>query len=278
MTDRDHAPYLLQAGGRIESTEFSNHRVDVWVPDIIVSGTPLLVMHDGQNVFFPEYTIHNQTWGILGAIAEGRVVAENLPIVVSVWGLEGTHAFDKSRMYELCPQDVLVANPDLYQMADKADFDVSKLLGNLYQAMLADEILPAIARTYGVDLQPQRTAIMGSSMGGLASLYGLARHPDVYGTALCLSTHWAYWEPHFIHSLLSLLPEPGMHRIWTDRGTLNLDALYEQPHQEVIQQLLSRGYVRDLDFQAHIFDGTDHNELAWSRRIEYPLNWWLSNC
>ena len=144
--------------------------------------------------------------------------------------------------------------------------------------MLAEEILPQIARTYGLELDPQRTAIMGSSMGGLASLYGLAKHPEVYGTALCLSTHWAYWEPEFVRGLLSLLPEPGVHRIWTDRGSLNLDALYEVPHLDAIQHLMSLGYIRDVDFQAHVFHGTDHNEMAWSRRIEYPLNWWLENC
>lgn len=278
MTDRDRAPHLLQAGGRIETAEFDNHRVDVWVPDTVVAGTPILVMHDGQNIFYPEYTIHNQTWDILRAISEGRVHAKHLPIVVAVWGLNGTQAFDKSRLYELCPEDVLVDNPDVYQMADKAEFDAGKLVGNRYQAMIAQKILPTIAQNHGVQLHPHRTAIMGSSMGGLASLYGLAKHPDIYGTALCFSTHWAYWEPVFIESLIALLPEPGTHRVWTDRGSLNLDALYELPHREAIAQLLSRGYVRDIDFQAHIFDGTDHNELAWSRRIEYPLNWWLSNC
>lgn len=277
MTKREQAPYLLEAGGRIETSEFSNHRVDVWVPDKVVSGTPILVMHDGQNIFYPQYTIHNQTWDILRSISEGRVIG-SLPIVVAVWGLHGAHAFDKSRMYELCPEDVLRNNPDLYQMADKAEFDISQLMSNQYHAMLAREVLPSVASTYGVQLDPTRTAIMGSSMGGLASLYGLAKHPDVYGTALCLSTHWAFWEPEFIGRLLELLPNPGTHRIWTDRGTVNLDALYEQPHLMAIQQLSARGYVRDVDFQAHIFDGTDHNELAWSRRIEYPLNWWLSNC
>ncbi len=272
------APFLLEAGGRIETTDIGNHRVDVWIPDEVSSGTPILVMHDGENIFYPEYTFHNQTWGILQAIAHGRIVADCMPIVVAVWGLRGEHAFDKSRMYELAPQDLLVANPDLYQMLDKAEFQVEQLAGNRYQSLLAEEIVPTVANKYGVSLDRRRTAIMGSSMGGLASLYGMAKHPDVYGAALCLSTHVAFWDPAFVPSLVDLLPSPGSHFVWTDRGSINLDSQYEQPHRDVIAALLSKGYTRDVDFQAHIFDGTDHNELAWSRRIEYPLNWWLSNC
>jgi len=278
MNIEDQAPSLPEAGGRIETTDIGNHRVDVWIPDEVSSGTPILVMHDGENIFYPRYTYHKQTWGVLNAIAEDRIVAERMPIVVAVWGLRGEHAFDKSRMYELAPEDLLVSNPDLYQMMDKADFESEKLIGNRYQSLLAEQILPYVAQTYGVELAKNRTAIMGSSMGGLASLYGLAKYPDVYGAALCLSTHVAFWDPAFIPGLIGLLPKPGSHLVWTDRGSINLDSQYEQPHREVISAMLAKGYTRDVDFQAHIFDGTDHNELAWSRRIEYPLNWWLSNC
>ena len=31
---------------------------------------------------------------------------------------------------------------------------------------------------------------MGSSMGGLISMYALCEYPTVFGKAACLSTHW----------------------------------------------------------------------------------------
>ncbi|MFM2433879.1 MAG: hypothetical protein RI974_619, partial [Actinomycetota bacterium] len=44
------------AGGRIDTYEFDKHRVDVWVPPSVSDTTPVLVMHDGKNVFFSEHS------------------------------------------------------------------------------------------------------------------------------------------------------------------------------------------------------------------------------
>jgi len=84
---------------------------------------------------------------------------------------------------------------------------------------------------------------MGSSMGGLISLYGLASYPQVFGGAGCVSTHWpmatnpailyppgdpraAVIAQSFTDWLRLHLPDAGEHRIYFDHGTLNLDALY----------------------------------------------------
>ena len=44
------------AGGRLETHTIHKHRVDVWVPADLNPETPVLVMHDGKNLFMPEFS------------------------------------------------------------------------------------------------------------------------------------------------------------------------------------------------------------------------------
>ena len=272
------APFLDASGGSIERHHFGMYQVDVWVPADHDADTPLLVMHDGHNIFYPEFTIHNQTWDVLKAISEKRITSKRKPIIAAVWMPQGENAFEQSRLYGLAPEDFIrsnSANWGEYEL--DTPLDEQKLYGNHYQDTIALKIIPFITEKFSLTLKRENTAIMGSSMGGIASLYAATRHPETYGAVLCLSTHLSPWQESMIAELVAALPDPAGLKVWTDRGTLNLDAEYELPHLRLISLLENRGYARDRGFQAHIFDGTDHNELFWARRIEYPINWWLGH-
>ena len=274
--DGPFAPLLAASGGSIEKYEFGIYRVDVWIPAVRDADSPLLVMHDGHNIFYPEYTIHNQTWEVLKAISENRIVSDRKPIIAAVWMPQGEHAFEQSRLYGLAPEDLIRDNSANWGTNILlGELDEEKLYGNDYQDALALKIIPFMREKYSLSPSRENVAIMGSSMGGIASIYAAIKHPNVYGAALCLSTHLSPWPESMLETMVDSLPETGHISLWTDRGTLNLDAQYELPHLRLISLLENRGYVRDLDFQAHIFDGTDHNELFWARRVEYPINWWL---
>ena len=267
------------AGGQLFTQEFPEHRVDVWVPNDCGAETPLLVMHDGRNIFFPEYSSQGITWGVLEAIRDQRVLAHKLPVVVAVWGIDPidtTFGMPSRRLFELAPQSLLEADSTLWgELLDHFGGEPSPLITHEYFDLIVSDIIPSVARSFGLELNRERTAIAGSSMGGICSLYALTRHSDVFSYALSFSTHLAFWDPNIIDVLVDALPDPGSHYVWIDRGTELLDALYEEPHKRAIAALEGRGYRRDKNFQAHIFDGTDHSELAWSRRVEYPINWWL---
>ncbi len=55
--------------------------------------------------------------------------------------------------------------------------------------MLVKEIKPYIDSHYSTLTDRSNTYIMGSSMGGLISLYAICEYPDVFGGAGCISTH-----------------------------------------------------------------------------------------
>ena len=71
---------------------------------------------------------------------------------------------------------------------------ISDLRGDEYLAEIVEVIAPKISQSIDNDISKENTAIIGSSMGGLASLYALAKRPDFFSTALALSPHWVIGE------------------------------------------------------------------------------------
>ncbi len=121
--------------------------------------------------------------------------------------------------------------------------------------------------------RPERehTFIMGSSMGGLISLYALCEYPDVFGGAGCLSTHWPAVKSAILPYLHDHLPTPGRHKLYFDYGTAGLDAAYE-PYQRTVDALMQEhGYTPGYDWLTRQFPGADHNEAAWQARVHIPL-------
>ena len=265
------------AGGRLETHTIHKHRVDVWVPGDLNPETPVLVMHDGKNLFMPEFSTFGATWGLLDALrpdARGyrRIRGDRTPMIIGVWQID-----DSTRINELGPQSLVDKNPEILDMLPDAMKPASRvMLSDAYQALIVEEILPFLAKRHGLELDNNRTAIAGSSMGGLASLYGLAKYPEVYGTALAYSTHWPFGMQLAVDGLAELLPAAGKSRIWTDCGTIELDALYPPLHEKFVALMRAKGYTQDEQFIGAVYPNTGHSETWWAGRVEHPINWWLN--
>ena len=260
---------LRLAGGKLERFEFDGHLVDIWSPKTLNPKTPVLMMHDGRNIFDEKDSFTGKTWEVLTAIRDE--VRGEQPLVVAVWGLS-----DETRLRELAPQEVLDAHPEFW---DALPEDFKKLRGpgfaDSYVSLLSDAILPFALERYGIDHNPERTAVMGASMGGLISFYTLAKRPGIFGTAIGFSTHWPFGADVMVDELTAMLPPAGSHRIWTDRGDLELDAMYRPYHERAIERLTAKGYASEKEFVAAHYPYTGHHESYWARRVADALNWWL---
>jgi predicted alpha/beta superfamily hydrolase len=263
-------PDLVDA--KIITSVFNDHRVDVYVPDEVTAQTPVLVMHDGKNLFWPEFSTTGHTWGVIPVVQQLAV----RPVVIGVW-IKDEPEVPMIRLFELTPENVIVSDPNIWtNMLAAANAGTGTPIGNEYHRLLVQEIVPSVATEVGLGLDRERTALCGSSMGGLTSLYGAALYPDFYGTVLALSTHWAYWDRKIIPDLLSMLSHNPRARIWTDRGTQEIDAMYEGLHEEAADYLRSNGWVDGVQLQAHVYPGTNHSEPVWRDRLPEILQWWLS--
>lgn len=264
------------AGGKLKRYQFDEHPVIVWVPADVDATTPVLVMHDGHNLFDPKTSTFGATWGLLDALRDrspggARIRGARKPLII---GVTYKNSNGSIRALEYGPTDIWQSNPELMDYLPK-EWARTGANGNEYQRLLANTVLPNIAAEFGIELSRERTAIAGSSMGAFSSLYAISKYPEVYGTALAYSTHWPIGGNQLIDEFIKILPEPGTHRIWSDGGTIELDALYA-PYQEYFRkQMAAKGYRLGEDFIEATYPNTGHSEIWWAGRVEHPINWWL---
>jgi len=256
------------------SQYFQPRTVDVWLPPAYsidhASHFPVIYMHDGQNLFDPAIAFTGTDWGVDEAI--NRLTAKGVTsgaIVVGVWN-------GALRWVDYMPQRLT----DLPEGETVLDFFLQEKGGrphsNRYLQFLVDEIKPFIDTNYRSLPDQAHTYIMGSSMGGLASLYALESYPEVFGAAACLSTHWPAGGDLLVDDLAAHLPVPGIHRLYFDYGTATLDELYEPFQLRFDTQLQKAGYLRGRDWVTLKFEGAEHNEAAWRQRVEIPLRFLLA--
>jgi predicted alpha/beta superfamily hydrolase len=122
---------------------------------------------------------------------------------------------------------------------------------------------------------PKDTAIMGSSMGGLISMYAMCEYPHIFSGAACVSTHFPIGHGIVLQYMKENLPDPECHKFYFDFGTKTVDKNYE-PYQDRADILLSRaGYQQPLNWITRKFEGHVHSETDWRKRVHIPLEFLL---
>ncbi len=264
----------LEKYEKFESQSIPPRDVQVWLPDGYAENAEagkkyaVLYMHDGQMLFDASVTWNSQEWGVdevAGALmAEGKV--RNFIVVGVFNGGDTRHAdYLPEKPYRMLPDDV---KQDYYGV------EADELKADEYIAFLADELKPYIDSKYATLTGPEDTAVMGSSMGGLISMYALAERPDVFGMAACMSTHWPGFDPDkppempaaFIAYMRANLPSPEAHKIYFDYGDQTLDAYYPPLQKQVDAMMTDLGYS-ERNWLTVYEPGANHSEEAWKGRL-----------
>jgi enterochelin esterase-like enzyme len=268
----------IEATGTVEgwqdvaSRHVASRTVDVWLPPSYGTDPsrryPVLYMHDGQNLFDPALAYTGVDWDVDGAMT--RLIAEGAvreAIVVGVWNTP-------LRFSEYMPRGPIEAAPP-ERRAFMGTATLDDVHSDAYLRFLVGELKPFIDATYRTRPGRDDTLVMGSSMGGLISLYALAEYPRVFGGVGAVSTHWPAGEGIVIDWLATQLPRAGAHRVYFDFGTATLDAQYP-PYQARMDALMpGLGYRTGRDWLTRRFEGAEHNEAAWKARLDVPLRFLL---
>ncbi len=253
--------------------DLAPRRVDVWLPPGYDAHPrqryPVLYVHDGQNLFDPATAYGGVDWGIDEAMT--RLIARGAvrpAIVVGIWNTP-------LRLAEYMPQQA-VDTPSVSTGVDGfAPLPRATLRGDAYLDYLVRTLKPAIDTRFRTRRGRADTFAMGSSMGGLAALYAVARQPDVFGGAAALSTHWPAADGAAVAWFARHLPAPGAHRLYFDHGTQTLDAAYAPYQARMDAAMRSASYRRDIDWITHVEPGAAHDERAWRARVDAPLRFLL---
>lgn len=276
------APPLRQTGveGTLEryeafpSEQVTPRPVDVWLPPGYGADPerrhPVLYMHDGQNLFLPELSFSGIDWGVDEAlhrlIERGDVPA---PVVVGIWNTP-------HRLAEYMPQQPLETIADPKWRARFIATYGEAPCSDRYLAFLVHELKPFIDAAYRTCPHPRHTWVMGSSMGGLISLYALCQYPDVFSAAGCLSPSWTVAGRVLVPYLRQAIPAPGAHRVYFDFGVEAHIGKYEAYQRKVHVLFQEAGYRPGLDLMTRRFPGATHSEQAWRERLEVPLRFLMA--
>ncbi len=247
--------------------------VDVWLPpgyeqqgDVRF---PVLYMHDGQNIFDHPAAFGGESWRVDQAMT--RLIDEEKirgAIVVGVWN-------SPVRWREYMPQKPY-ESPALQKhhpfILDRAG---GPPLSDAYLKFLVEELKPFIDKKYRTMPDRQNTFVMGSSMGGLISLYAISEYPQTFGGAGCVSTHWAAAREELVDEMARRLPDPSNHKLYFDFGTETLDAEYEPYQRRMDQHLRQAGYRENENWVTLKFEGAEHSERSWRERVHIPLEFLL---
>ena len=208
---------------------------------------PVAYLFDGQNLFGDggSYSGGWQLHSILDArAAKGKPV----PIVV------GIHHGGSHRIEDLTPWGVGRGH------RGHADATLDWVVGTLRRFVAED--LRALTG-------PEHTLLGGSSLGGLAALYGAFRHPDVFGRVLAMSP--AIWVNR--GALLDVARTARLQRaarFYVDAGGREGAGMMRQAEQ-LAAILEARGLTAGEGVMWRPDQRGSHNERNWERRLPKAL-------
>ncbi|WP_163935354.1 alpha/beta hydrolase [Paraferrimonas sp. SM1919] len=259
--------------------------VDVWLPQGYSEAKKykVLYMHDGQMLFDANTTWNKKEWRVDEVVSTLITDGQIEPIIVV-----GIHNGGvKRRHSEYFPQAVFEGFTKEYQqqvLAEQRSADAPLFYepvdSDNYLKFITQELIPYIDANYSTQQNSEARVLMGSSMGGLISWYGLSRYPQYFAGAACLSTHWpgtmnrdGVVADAFNQYLAAQLPRLQDKRIYFDYGDQTLDALYP-PLQRAVDKTFGQGFAKQ-NWQSLFFKGHSHDETAWAERLHHPLNFFF---
>lgn len=268
----------------LASSNIGAAHVTIWLPPGYGRGKQrygVVYMQDAENLFFLDKSNFKKIWAADKSVM--RLVADQTIDPVIIVGIY-SHGVDRARTY--LPQRLFDSlTPDM--KAEITPFLKGPVRSDAYLRFLVSELKPMIDKRYRTRPDRDHTAIMGSSMGGLISLYAIAEYPQVFGMAGCVSTHWPLINPVLSDArraelrvawdkyLTDRLGPPDGRHIWFDHGDQTLDGFYGPWQTAADATLIRIGWQPQRDFETRSYPGTAHEENAWAARLDEIFGWLL---
>jgi predicted alpha/beta superfamily hydrolase len=222
----------------------------VWLPPGYSSDGkrryPVLYMHDGQNLF--DSTAAGAEWQLDEAAEQGVRGAALAPMIIVAVASTG------QRIHDYTPVPGRAGGQTVGGGA--AD----------YARYLLDELKPLIDSRYRTLPGREHTAVGGSSLGGLVSLWLVLTQGQHFGAALVVSPS-VWWAERDILRQLRLPAGAGrVPKLWLDMGSEEGPRAL-QDVRELRDALAERGWAPVYSEHA----GAGHDEVAWAARVPLML-------
>jgi enterochelin esterase-like enzyme len=214
---------------------------------------PLLLLHDGQNVFDGSTSyVSGEYWRVREA-ADQLIAARKIePVVIAAFYHGGA-----KRVFEYTPTRTV------------------KLGGGgaaLHARAVLEELLPFLRARYRLLPHARHTGLGGSSLGGLVTLWLGLEHPEVFGKLGVMSPS-AWWSARYILRRVQAIQHPQRQRLWLDVGTQEgATPLFSVRDVRLLKAMLvTKGWREGRNLHYAEVEGAGHSERAWAERVPEML-------
>jgi predicted alpha/beta superfamily hydrolase len=145
--------------------------------------------------------------------------------------------------------------------------------GEVYGDFILNKVKPFVDENFRTKSGKEFTALGGSSLGGLITLYLGLEHPDVFSKLLVVSPS-VWWDGRMIIDEVNELKGSTGQYIWLDMGTAEGEGAVESA--KALQQALVKKGWPDQNLHFIIEEGAAHNERAWAKRMPEMLRFLYS--
>lgn len=217
----------------------AEHKVRVYLPPGYSENTlkryPVLYMQDGHNLFFPEEAFTGQTWEVektLTLLDDMNVM--DPVIVVAIYPNDRMHEYTYPGYHE-------------------------------YGKFLVETVKPQIDVHFRSLKAPQFSAVMGSSLGGVVSLYLGWEYPHIFAKVACLSSTFT-WKDDLMNRIME--EDRRDIKIYMDSGWPGDNFEVNRAMFDLLQR---QGYEVNSDVMYLAFPEASHSEGDWATRIHIPF-------
>jgi predicted alpha/beta superfamily hydrolase len=207
---------------------------------------PVIYMHDAQNIYSTPKS-PNDSWFVDSLVK--TMPGKQLAIIV---GIDN----GKSRITEY----------------NAWDSNYGKAEGIPYTDFIVKTLKPHIDSNYRTKTDAKHTAIAGSSMGGLISMYAAVKYPDVFGTAGIFSP--SFWIAPKIYTEVEERNLNTKNRFFLACGDKEGN---ETDYVNKMETLLrSKGFDPAHVPATLILKDAKHNEQQWRIAFAAFYKWWVT--
>ena len=168
--------------------------VRIWLPENYNPKVKhqVLYANDGQMLWDENITWNKQEWKLdenLGKLIREKKIKPTIVVAIDNADKNRHSEYFPQKPFESLSQKKQDSLYNLFRSKDQSLFK-GKIYSDEYLKFLVKELKPFVDKNYSTYTDAPHTFMMGSSMGGLISMYAICEYPEVFGGAICMSTHW----------------------------------------------------------------------------------------
>lgn len=209
---------------------------------------PVIYMFDGHNLFTDEEATFGKCWGL-----EDYLDKTQTPVIIAA---VECNRQGHERLSEYTPEG--------FTFKDGA---YVKAKGKKYMEWLVKEFKPYIDKNYLTLPQRERTAIAGSSMGGLMTVFALCKYGKTFSRGAALSPSLWVNGGSTVRGLLSAARFKDDTKIYLDYGSKEF--CNHEDQREAFSETCAALIRKRANVTCRVIEGGTHSEASWERQIPY---------